>query len=109
LFSGPSTTDALAAVLTMEPDWSRLPPRTPPNVRSLLRRCLQKDKAPRPPPPAHRAPPAPPVPAEGQGVPPPRHRGRPARDRGGARRGDVGRRTRHSGTAAAAPPPPAPR
>jgi hypothetical protein len=45
LFSGPSTTDALAAVLTMEPDWSRLPARTPANVRSLLRRCLQKDKA----------------------------------------------------------------
>jgi len=45
LFSGPSTTDALAAVLTLEPDWSRLPERTPPLVRSLLRRCLQKDKA----------------------------------------------------------------
>jgi eukaryotic-like serine/threonine-protein kinase len=44
LFSGPSTTDALAAILTMEPDWSRLPERTPPNVRILLRRCLQKDQ-----------------------------------------------------------------
>ncbi len=45
LFSGPSSTDALAAVLTAEPEWARLPERTPPLVRSLLRRCLQKDKA----------------------------------------------------------------
>jgi Tol biopolymer transport system component len=45
LFSGPSATDSVAAVLTLEPDWSRLPEKTPPLVRSLLRRCLQKDKA----------------------------------------------------------------
>ena len=44
LFSGPSTSDSLAAVLTLEPDWTALPPRTPPLVRSLLRRCLEKDK-----------------------------------------------------------------
>ena len=44
LFDGVSTTDALAAVLTTEPDWTRLPPATPPGVQSLLRRCLQKDK-----------------------------------------------------------------
>ena len=44
LFDGASTTDALAAVLTTEPDWTRLPPATPPGVQSLLRRCLQKDK-----------------------------------------------------------------
>ncbi|HSF19508.1 MAG TPA: protein kinase [Vicinamibacteria bacterium] len=45
LFSGPSATDTLAAVLTVDPDWSRLPARTPPGVRSLLRRCLQKEKS----------------------------------------------------------------
>jgi serine/threonine-protein kinase len=45
LFSGPSATDALAAVLTAEPEWARLPEKTPPLIRSLLRRCLQKDKA----------------------------------------------------------------
>jgi serine/threonine-protein kinase len=45
LFGGPSATDALAAVLTVEPDWSRLPQQTPPLVRKLLRRCLQKEKA----------------------------------------------------------------
>ena len=44
LFAGPSTSDSLAAVLTLEPDWTALPPRTPPLVRSLLRRCLEKDK-----------------------------------------------------------------
>jgi hypothetical protein len=44
LFDGPSITDTLAAVLTAEPDWSRLPP-VPPLVLSLLRRCLQKDRA----------------------------------------------------------------
>ena len=44
LFDGVSTTDALAAVLTTEPDWTRLPQTTPPAVQSLLRRCLQKDK-----------------------------------------------------------------
>jgi serine/threonine-protein kinase len=44
LFDGASTTDALAAILTAEPDWSRLPP-APPLVPSLLRRCLQKDRA----------------------------------------------------------------
>ena len=44
LFSGPSPSDSLAAVLTLEPDWTALPPRTPPLVRSLLRRCLEKDK-----------------------------------------------------------------
>ena len=33
----------LAAVVKDEPDWDALPFDTPPLVRSLLRRCLQKD------------------------------------------------------------------
>jgi serine/threonine-protein kinase len=35
--------DVLARVLQSEPDWSLLPETTPASVRSLLRRCLQKD------------------------------------------------------------------
>jgi Protein kinase domain len=42
-FAGDSVTDILASVVKLEPDWSALPPSTPPNVRALLRRCLTKD------------------------------------------------------------------
>jgi serine/threonine protein kinase/Tol biopolymer transport system component len=35
--------DILARVLHAEPDWSLLPATTPHGVRSLLRRCLEKD------------------------------------------------------------------
>ena len=43
LFAGDTITDLIAAVVTTEPDWSRLPPDTPAPVRRLLRRCLQRD------------------------------------------------------------------
>src|SRR5579862_2184413 len=43
-FYGEDVTDILAAVVRADPDWSRLPGNTPPNIRALLRRCLQKDK-----------------------------------------------------------------
>jgi serine/threonine-protein kinase len=43
-FPGPTTSDTVAAVLDREPDWRALPEATPPLVRSLLGRCLQKDK-----------------------------------------------------------------
>jgi serine/threonine protein kinase len=42
-FSGKTTTDVLAAILEREPDWSRLPAATPPHVRRVLKRALQKD------------------------------------------------------------------
>ncbi len=42
-FSGETVTDTLAAVIKSEPDWSALPKDTPPHVRVLLQRCLQKD------------------------------------------------------------------
>ena len=42
-FRGETVTDIMAAVIHTEPDWSRLPGSTPPPVRQLLRRCLQKD------------------------------------------------------------------
>jgi hypothetical protein len=41
-FAGETLTDVLAGVVASEPDWERLPAATPPAVRQLLRRCLQK-------------------------------------------------------------------
>ena len=43
-FAGESVPDTLASVLKLEPDWSALPPNTPAAVRTLLRRCLTKDR-----------------------------------------------------------------
>ena len=40
---GDTVSDAVAAILTREPDWTALPPETPEAIRRLLRRCLQKD------------------------------------------------------------------
>jgi len=42
-FKGPTVTDTLAAIVRAEPDWTSLPADTPPALRSLLGRCLQKD------------------------------------------------------------------
>ena len=42
-FTGETVPDALAAILDKEPDWSKLPARTPQSVRELLTRCLEKD------------------------------------------------------------------
>jgi serine/threonine-protein kinase len=42
-FEGETASDTLAAILRSEPDWTALRPRTPPSIRRLLRRCLQKD------------------------------------------------------------------
>src|SRR5688572_17790447 len=44
-FPGIAVADTLAAVMRGEPDWSALPPGTPPGLRTLLRRCLEKDRA----------------------------------------------------------------
>ena len=44
-FGGHSLADVLGAVVKSEPDWNALPRDTPRLVRSLLRRCLQKDTA----------------------------------------------------------------
>ncbi len=43
LFDGDTVSDTLASVLTTEPDFSALPPTTPPAIRPLLRRCLQRE------------------------------------------------------------------
>lgn len=44
-FLGPTHAEAIAAVLEREPNWNALPAATPPVIRKLLRRCLEKDKA----------------------------------------------------------------
>ena len=40
---GETVSDAIVAILKNEPDWSALPADTPTHIRTLLRRCLQKD------------------------------------------------------------------
>ncbi|MFB3069046.1 MAG: protein kinase, partial [Acidobacteriota bacterium] len=42
-FQGETITETIASVLKSEPDWEVLPENTPWNIRTLLRRCLQKD------------------------------------------------------------------
>jgi eukaryotic-like serine/threonine-protein kinase len=42
-FTGETITDVLAAIVSKEPDWSRLPPATPQRLRELLSHCLQKN------------------------------------------------------------------
>jgi eukaryotic-like serine/threonine-protein kinase len=37
--------DIIARVLKSDPDWAALPAATPPGIRTLLRRCLDKDRA----------------------------------------------------------------
>ena len=43
-FEGDDVSDTLATVLKSDPDWSALPSSTPPAIRTLLARCLQKDR-----------------------------------------------------------------
>ena len=43
VFEGETTSDLLAAVLRQEIPWERLPASTPPHVRALLERCLERD------------------------------------------------------------------
>jgi len=42
-FGGETISDSLAAILTKDPDRAPLPTATPPNLRRLLDRCLEKD------------------------------------------------------------------
>ena len=44
-FQGEDVTDTLASILKSVPDWSALPPDVPPAIRTLLQRCLEKDRA----------------------------------------------------------------
>ncbi len=42
-FGGDNVSHTLALVMTKEPEWAALPSSTPPALRGLLRRCLDKD------------------------------------------------------------------
>jgi serine/threonine protein kinase/Tfp pilus assembly protein PilF len=41
-FEGETATDTLAYIIERQPDWELLPQDTPMNIRTLLRRCLEK-------------------------------------------------------------------
>ena len=42
-FEGETVNDTIAKVLEREPDWHRLPPQTPGDVRKLIQHCLTKN------------------------------------------------------------------
>ncbi len=44
-FPGKTASDHIAAILERDPDWAALPVTTPPSIRRLLRRCLEKESA----------------------------------------------------------------
>jgi Tol biopolymer transport system component len=43
-FAGETVAELFSDILKSDPDWTALPPATPPSIRVLLRRCLQKDR-----------------------------------------------------------------
>jgi len=43
-FDGEDMSDTLASVLKSDPEWADLPAEVPPAVRTLIRRCLAKDR-----------------------------------------------------------------
>jgi len=43
-FEGEDVSDTLAAILRGEPEWSALPADVPPEIRSLIKRCLERDR-----------------------------------------------------------------
>jgi serine/threonine protein kinase len=43
-FAGPTASDTIVAILERTPDWSALPAATPPAIRHLVERCLEKDR-----------------------------------------------------------------
>jgi len=44
-FGGNDVSDTLANLLKIDPDWTALPAASPPLIRRLLRRCLEKDRS----------------------------------------------------------------
>jgi hypothetical protein len=44
-FAGEDVAETLAHILTKAPEWTLLPPETPPSIRRLLRRSLERDRS----------------------------------------------------------------
>jgi serine/threonine protein kinase len=44
VFEGETVSDSIGAILHKDPEWPRLPAETPPQVRQLLVRCLERDR-----------------------------------------------------------------
>jgi serine/threonine-protein kinase len=42
-FAGETISDVLAKIIERDPDWKALPAKTPPSIRTLLQRCLEKE------------------------------------------------------------------
>jgi serine/threonine-protein kinase len=42
-FRGDTVSDTIVSILERDPDWRSLPDTTPPSIRRLVQRCLQKD------------------------------------------------------------------
>ena len=42
-FAAATIGDVFAAILDREPDWDAVPANTPPHIRRVLQRCLEKD------------------------------------------------------------------
>ena len=45
VYAGKTISDCLAGVLAREPEWEDLPNGTPPSIRRLLERCLEKERS----------------------------------------------------------------
>ena len=43
-FPGQTVPDTIVAILERDPDWAALPAAVPPSIRTLIRRCLAKDR-----------------------------------------------------------------
>ena len=43
-FDGEDVSDTLAAILRAEPDWTKFSTEVPPHIRSIVKRCLEKDR-----------------------------------------------------------------
>ena len=43
MFVGETVSHTIAAVLIKDPDWQQLPAGTPPSLKRLLKRCLDRD------------------------------------------------------------------
>lgn len=44
-FAAPTISDSIASIIERDPAWTTLPANTPPRIRELLVRCLEKDSA----------------------------------------------------------------